>query len=240
MIETQYVPNRTMQIRGKLGCSAVDGRNQSYVPFLWWDLSAEFLFQAIGSLTSNAVSSVVAGTGLFLLIYSLVALRTASQLCDSEKEHLSSLPYSRYPNPTYDVKDCVLDGVSLTVSTFKLKLLSYEIPLSLCIILLFHQSLVLLVCLQTDRRKYGWKRPSADGIIWGMHCAKSKKEIKKGCGGFPTGGFLKLKKKIPFSVGLTLKVFHFWTGIFLPQWISQKHHSIWISFDLRYRYLILS
>ncbi|XP_059565212.1 membrane-spanning 4-domains subfamily A member 7-like isoform X2 [Myotis daubentonii] len=69
---------------------------------------------AIGSLTSNAVSSVVAGAGLFLLVYSLVALRTASQLCDSEKEHLSSLPYSEYPNPKYEVKDCVLDGVSLT------------------------------------------------------------------------------------------------------------------------------
>ncbi|EPQ04088.1 Membrane-spanning 4-domains subfamily A member 14 [Myotis brandtii] len=69
---------------------------------------------AIGSLTSNAVSSVVAGAGLFLLVYSLVALRTASQLCDSENEHLSSLPYSGYPNPKYEVKDCVLDGVSLT------------------------------------------------------------------------------------------------------------------------------
>uniref|UniRef100_G1QBU9 Membrane spanning 4-domains A7 n=1 Tax=Myotis lucifugus TaxID=59463 RepID=G1QBU9_MYOLU len=69
---------------------------------------------AIGSLTSNAVSSVVAGAGLFLLVYSLVALRTASQLCDSENEHLSSLPYPGYPNPKYEVKDCVLDGVSLT------------------------------------------------------------------------------------------------------------------------------
>lgn len=120
-----------MQIIRKLGCSAVDRRNQSHVPFLWWDPSAEFFFQAICSLTSNAVSSVVAGAGLFLLIDSLVALRTASQLCNSKKEHLSSLPYSRYHNPIYDVKNCVLDGVSLTVSTFRLSLLSCEISVSL-------------------------------------------------------------------------------------------------------------
>lgn len=119
-----------MQIREKLSCSAVDGKNQNHVLFLWWDPSAEFLFQAIGSLTSNAVSSVVAGAGFFLLVYSLVALRTASQLCDSEKEHLSSLPYSGYPNPKYEIKDCVLDGVSLTVSTFRLSLLSCEISVS--------------------------------------------------------------------------------------------------------------
>lgn len=93
--------------------------------------SAKFLFQAISSLTSSAVSSVVAGAGLFLLIYSLSALRTASKLCDSEKEHLSSLPYSAYPNPIYEVKGCVLDSVSLTVSTSRLNLLSCEICLPL-------------------------------------------------------------------------------------------------------------
>lgn len=173
-----------MQIRGKLGCSAVDGGNQSHVPFLWWGPSAEFLFQAIGSLTSNAVSSVVAGAGLFLLIYSLVALRTASQLCDSEKEHLSSLPYSRYPNPIYDVKDCVLDGVSLTVSTFRLSLLSCEFSVSLLHNLAFSaipSPVCLTVWRQTEENMFE-RGLSADCITWGIHCAKSKKEIKKGCG----------------------------------------------------------
>lgn len=68
---------------------------------------------ATSSVTSSAVSSVVAGVGLLFLIDSLVALGAASQLCDSEKEHLF-LPHSGSPNPTYEVKDCVLDGISLT------------------------------------------------------------------------------------------------------------------------------
>ncbi|XP_035885404.1 membrane-spanning 4-domains subfamily A member 7-like [Phyllostomus discolor] len=69
---------------------------------------------AMSSLTSNAVSSVVAVIGLILLADSLVALGSAPQLCGSQREHLTSLPDLEYDYPTYDVEDCVLDGVSLT------------------------------------------------------------------------------------------------------------------------------
>ncbi|XP_045039045.2 membrane-spanning 4-domains subfamily A member 7 [Desmodus rotundus] len=69
---------------------------------------------AVSSLTSNAVSSVVAVTGLILLADSLVALGSASQLCGSQREHLTSLPNSEYDYPTYKVEGCVLDSVSLT------------------------------------------------------------------------------------------------------------------------------
>ncbi|XP_046500582.1 membrane-spanning 4-domains subfamily A member 7 isoform X1 [Equus quagga] len=68
---------------------------------------------AMSSLTSTAVSSVAAGAGLLLLADSLVALRTASQQCESGKEYLSSLPYSRYYYSTYEVKECFLAGISL-------------------------------------------------------------------------------------------------------------------------------
>ncbi|PNI45076.1 MS4A7 isoform 4, partial [Pan troglodytes] len=68
----------------------------------------------LSSLTSNAVSSVTAGAGLFLLADSMVALRTASQHCGSETDYLSSLPYSEYYYPIYEIKDCLLTSVSLT------------------------------------------------------------------------------------------------------------------------------
>ncbi|XP_047631591.1 membrane-spanning 4-domains subfamily A member 7 isoform X2 [Phacochoerus africanus] len=67
---------------------------------------------AMSSLTSNAVSSVAAGAGLLFLMDSLVALGTASQQCDSEKDYLSSLLYSEYYYST--VKDCLLTSASLT------------------------------------------------------------------------------------------------------------------------------
>ncbi|XP_062951215.1 membrane-spanning 4-domains subfamily A member 7 [Cynocephalus volans] len=69
---------------------------------------------ALSSLTSNAMSSIAAGAGFFLLTDSLVDLGTVSQHCDSEKNFLSSLPYSEYYNSIYEVKDCILDGASLT------------------------------------------------------------------------------------------------------------------------------
>lgn len=68
---------------------------------------------AMSSLSSSAVSFVVAGAGLFLLTASVVALGTATQLCDSEKEHLSSLPYSEDYYSIHEVKDCLLTRVSL-------------------------------------------------------------------------------------------------------------------------------
>uniref|UniRef100_G3SUJ3 Membrane spanning 4-domains A7 n=2 Tax=Loxodonta africana TaxID=9785 RepID=G3SUJ3_LOXAF len=67
---------------------------------------------AMSSLTSNALSSVAAGTGFILLTDSLVALGTASQQCDSE--NLSSLPYSDYYYSVYEAKDCLLASASLT------------------------------------------------------------------------------------------------------------------------------
>ncbi|XP_061237627.1 membrane-spanning 4-domains subfamily A member 7-like isoform X1 [Bos javanicus] len=69
---------------------------------------------AINSLIFSAVSSVAAGVGLILLAGSLVALRTASQQCDSGRDYLSSLPYSTYYYSIYDVKDCLLTIVDLT------------------------------------------------------------------------------------------------------------------------------
>ncbi|XP_008049819.1 membrane-spanning 4-domains subfamily A member 7, partial [Carlito syrichta] len=80
---------------------------------------------ALSSLISSAVSSVAAGTGIFLLNDNVVVLWTAFQRCDSEKEYLSSLPYSEYYYPMYDIKDCVLTSVSLTVSGFRLNILSW-------------------------------------------------------------------------------------------------------------------
>uniref|UniRef100_A0A2K5PWH0 Membrane spanning 4-domains A7 n=1 Tax=Cebus imitator TaxID=2715852 RepID=A0A2K5PWH0_CEBIM len=87
---------------GVTGSLSIISGKQSTKPF---DLS---------SLTSNAVSSVTAGAGLLLLADSVVALRTASQHCGSEKEYLSSLPYSEYYYPIYEIRDCVLTSVSLT------------------------------------------------------------------------------------------------------------------------------
>ncbi|XP_027418007.1 membrane-spanning 4-domains subfamily A member 7-like isoform X3 [Bos indicus x Bos taurus] len=69
---------------------------------------------AINSLIFSAVSSVAAGVGLILLAGSLVALRTASQQCDSGRDYLSSMPYSTYYYSIYDVKDCLLTSVDLT------------------------------------------------------------------------------------------------------------------------------
>ncbi|XP_064220919.1 membrane-spanning 4-domains subfamily A member 7 isoform X3 [Aotus nancymaae] len=87
---------------GVTGSLSIISGKQSAKPF---DLS---------SLTSNAVSSVTAGAGLLLLADSVVALRTASQHCGSEKEYLSSLPYSEYYYPIYEIRDCLLTSVSLT------------------------------------------------------------------------------------------------------------------------------
>nr|XP_012309753.1 membrane-spanning 4-domains subfamily A member 7 isoform X2 [Aotus nancymaae] len=87
---------------GVTGSLSIISGKQSTKPF---DLS---------SLTSNAVSSVTAGAGLLLLADSVVALRTASQHCGSEKEYLSSLPYSEYYYPIYEIRDCLLTSVSLT------------------------------------------------------------------------------------------------------------------------------
>uniref|UniRef100_A0A2K6T6X8 Membrane spanning 4-domains A7 n=1 Tax=Saimiri boliviensis boliviensis TaxID=39432 RepID=A0A2K6T6X8_SAIBB len=87
---------------GVTGSLSIISGKQSTKPF---DLS---------SLTSNAVSSVTAGAGLLLLADSVVALRTASQNCGSEKEYLSSLPYSEYYYPIYEIRDCLLTNVSLT------------------------------------------------------------------------------------------------------------------------------
>ncbi|KAM9767622.1 LOW QUALITY PROTEIN: membrane-spanning 4-domains subfamily A member 7-like [Dama dama] len=69
---------------------------------------------ATNSLISSAVSSLAAGAGLILLANSLVALRTASQQCDSGRDYLASLPYSRYYYSIYEVKDCLLTSVGLT------------------------------------------------------------------------------------------------------------------------------
>uniref|UniRef100_A0ABI8AJN6 Membrane spanning 4-domains A7 n=1 Tax=Felis catus TaxID=9685 RepID=A0ABI8AJN6_FELCA len=69
---------------------------------------------AMSTLTASAASSLAAGAGLFLLADSLVALETASRPCDSEREYLSSLPYSGYYYSTYEFKDCLLASVSLT------------------------------------------------------------------------------------------------------------------------------
>ncbi|KAM7087074.1 membrane-spanning 4-domains subfamily A member 7-like isoform 1-T1 [Molossus nigricans] len=70
---------------------------------------------AMSSTTSSAVSSVVAGAGLFLLTYSL---GTLSQLCDSEKEHGSSVPHSGNHDLRHETKNCVPDCVSLMPSLF--------------------------------------------------------------------------------------------------------------------------
>lgn len=68
---------------------------------------------AMSSLTSSAVSFFAAGAGLFLLTASLVALGTATQLCDLDEEHLSLLTYSEHYYSTHEVEDCFLTHVSL-------------------------------------------------------------------------------------------------------------------------------
>ncbi|KAM4845254.1 membrane-spanning 4-domains subfamily A member 7 [Thomomys bottae] len=69
---------------------------------------------ALSSLASNAVSSAIAGAGLFFLANSLVALGTASPPCNSGKEHQSLSPYSEYYSSIYEDKDCLLAGVNIT------------------------------------------------------------------------------------------------------------------------------
>ncbi|KAM6160071.1 membrane-spanning 4-domains subfamily A member 7 [Erethizon dorsatum] len=69
---------------------------------------------AKSSLVSNAVSSAAAGAGIFLLTYHLVALGTAAQSRNSERECLSSLPYSQYYYSIYELEDCLLADLSLT------------------------------------------------------------------------------------------------------------------------------
>ncbi|XP_027435092.1 membrane-spanning 4-domains subfamily A member 7 isoform X2 [Zalophus californianus] len=69
---------------------------------------------AMSSLTSSAVSFLAAGAGLFLLADGLASLEIASRRCDSEREYLSTLPYSMYYYSIYEFKDCLLASVSLT------------------------------------------------------------------------------------------------------------------------------
>lgn len=140
----------------------------------------------MSSLTSSAVSSLTAGAGLFLLADGLAALKTASRGCDSEREYLATLPYSMYYYSEYEFKNCLLTSVSLTVSSFRLSILSCEISVSLlCIISAFSAVCILLICMPGSRQKKKIvveRVLSADCKILGMHCAKSKWEIKKGCG----------------------------------------------------------
>ncbi|XP_019511558.1 PREDICTED: membrane-spanning 4-domains subfamily A member 7 isoform X2 [Hipposideros armiger] len=68
---------------------------------------------AMSSLTSSTVSFVAAGAGLSLLTTSMVALGTATEMCDSENEDLSSLLYLEYYYSIQNVKDCFLTYVSL-------------------------------------------------------------------------------------------------------------------------------
>nr|XP_012612479.1 membrane-spanning 4-domains subfamily A member 7 isoform X3 [Microcebus murinus] len=68
----------------------------------------------LSSLISNAVSSLTAGAGLFLLADGMVAVGTAFQHCDSEKDYLSSSPYSEYYYPMYEVEDCRLSIATVT------------------------------------------------------------------------------------------------------------------------------
>ncbi|KAM5225806.1 membrane-spanning 4-domains subfamily A member 7-like isoform 7-T9 [Hipposideros larvatus] len=68
---------------------------------------------AMSSLTSSTVSFVAAGAGLSLLTTSMVALGTATEMCDSENEDLSSLLYLEYYYSIHNVKDCFLTYVSL-------------------------------------------------------------------------------------------------------------------------------
>lgn len=127
-----------------------------------WDPSAEFLFQAMSSLTSSAMSSLAAGAGLFLLADGLASLETASWRCDSEREYLSTLPYLMYYYSIYEFKDCLLASVSLTVSSLRLNILSCEISASLlCIISAFSAVCILLIWMPGSRqkKKCGWKSP---------------------------------------------------------------------------------
>ncbi|XP_032139184.1 membrane-spanning 4-domains subfamily A member 7 isoform X4 [Sapajus apella] len=155
---------------GITGSLSIISGKQSSKPF---DLS---------SLTSNAVSSVTAGAGLLLLADSVVALRTASQHCGSEKEYLSSLPYSEYYYPIYEIRDCVLTSVSLTVSSFRLNILSCEISVSsLCI-----TSVFLAVSgpvgpnawRQTEINKHLWLEEACLQTAWCGGCTRQSQKRK--------------------------------------------------------------
>ncbi|XP_017354345.1 membrane-spanning 4-domains subfamily A member 7 isoform X1 [Cebus imitator] len=155
---------------GVTGSLSIISGKQSTKPF---DLS---------SLTSNAVSSVTAGAGLLLLADSVVALRTASQHCGSEKEYLSSLPYSEYYYPIYEIRDCVLTSVSLTVSSFRLNILSCEISVSsLCI-----TSVFLAVSgpvgpnawRQTEINKHLWLEEACLQTAWCGGCTRQSQKRK--------------------------------------------------------------
>lgn len=68
-------------------------------------------------LSFNVVSAVVAGVGLFLLAASLKALKTATEVCGSERDPLASLSnVLSISHTALRAKDCLLAGSSLTVS----------------------------------------------------------------------------------------------------------------------------
>ncbi|XP_013361960.1 PREDICTED: membrane-spanning 4-domains subfamily A member 7 isoform X2 [Chinchilla lanigera] len=69
---------------------------------------------AKSSLASNAVSCAAAGAGVLLLTCSLAASGNAAQTHSSERECLTSLPYSEYYYSIYELKDCLLADFSLT------------------------------------------------------------------------------------------------------------------------------
>lgn len=68
---------------------------------------------ALRSLAANSASTVAAAAGIFFLADSLQSLGTASWLCETERHQLSSLPYLRDYDATYEGQDCFLAGVSL-------------------------------------------------------------------------------------------------------------------------------
>lgn len=113
---------------------------------------------------SNAVSSIVAGAGLLLLTdHSRAALgTTAFHRCNSQKEWLSVLPSSENYYLIYEVKDCLLACVGLTVSSFTLNVLSCETSASLlCIISAFSavsSSIGLNVCGRIEKKMMIAKR----------------------------------------------------------------------------------
>nr|XP_017833663.1 membrane-spanning 4-domains subfamily A member 7 isoform X3 [Callithrix jacchus] len=155
---------------GVTGSLSIISGKQSTKPF---DLS---------SLTSNAVSSVTAGAGLLLLADSVVALRTVSQHCDSEKEYLSSLPYSEYYYPVYEIRDCLLTSVSLTVSSFRLNILSCEISVSsLCITSAFlavSGPVGPNVWRQTEINKHLWLEEACLQTAWCEGCTRQSQKRK--------------------------------------------------------------
>ena len=168
VVRRAYRENKTQS--GSPGSTQVGGKQMQGSPIAapWMGVNSatccvrdEVPMQSFSSRPRTASSPVAAEVGLVLLANSLVALRTASQQCDSGRDYLASC-LIRGTMIRYTKSRTVSWPVGLTVSSFGLHFLSCEISVSLLYISDFSavsSPVGLNVWKQTGKTEnYGWKR----------------------------------------------------------------------------------